>query len=261
MGLSTESRAGPKRQSRPDQRREVERLMLSTVPSVCQRDRRESSEVRPDDVASVSLEPGASAASEIRSPSIPSGAGPARKDGPASPDRRDQLRRVFSNTGDALYRFILVRVGGERDAADELLQQTCHEAARSSRVPPGDAECEAWLRGVARNLIRRHWRRMKRRNGHVPIEDATLSQHLVESMESQPLPVEALGRAEAAQQLLLAVTSLPAADQQLVFAFYFEGRSQADIAREMGVSAKSVETRLYRVRSRLRAILRDIERT
>ena len=51
-------------------------------------------------------------------------------DAPAPDDRRERLRRVISTGCDGLYRFILVRVGGDHDGADELLQQTCHEAAR-----------------------------------------------------------------------------------------------------------------------------------
>lgn len=178
-----------------------------------------------------------------------------------SPDRQERLRRVFHETGDALYRFILVRVYGDREAADELLQQTCHEAARHRRMPRDDTECEGWLRGIARNLIRRHWRRARKRRRQRSLEDAAVARQLVEDMESRPLPPDALMKEESTRQVLLAVTSLPVPDQQLVLAFYFEERSQADIAESLGVSVKSVETRLYRVRHRLRAVLRNIERT
>lgn len=173
----------------------------------------------------------------------------------------NRLRRIFLKGGDALYRYILVRVGGDSHLADDLLQQTCHEAARGRRLPDDDNECEAWLRGIARNLLRRHWRQRKRTQGHVPLENAVLAGQLVADMESHPLPADGMIRDEAAGQLMLAVTSLPAEEQRLIFAFYFEGRSQADIAQETAQSAKSVETRLYRVRHRLRAILRNIERT
>jgi RNA polymerase sigma-70 factor (ECF subfamily) len=180
---------------------------------------------------------------------------------PKDCDKQDRLRRVFRHCGDGLYRFILVRVGGDRNVADDLLQQTCHEAARHRRMPDDDTECEAWLHGIARNLIRRHWRQNGRSGNHVTVEDARLSQQLVEDMESHPLPPDAVARKELGHQLLLAVTALPASDQHLVFAFYFEGRSQAEIASELGVTVKSIETRLYRTRQRLRTILRDGERT
>jgi RNA polymerase sigma-70 factor (ECF subfamily) len=75
------------------------------------------------------------------------------------------------------------------------------------------------------------------------------------------LPLEALIRAETVRLLMLAITELPAADQDLVFAYYFHARPQAAIARDRGVTEKSIESRLYRIRVRLRAALRDMERS
>lgn len=178
-----------------------------------------------------------------------------------SRDGRDILRQVFARAGDGLYRFILVRVSGNRDAADDLVQQTCCEAARCARPPADHDECEAWLRGIARNLIRRRWRRLSRRPGLIPLEDAALASRLADDLESRPLPPDALVRKESIEQLLLAVTSLSAAEQSLIFAYYFDGRRQTDIARELGVTEKSIESRLFRVRGRLRTTLRHLERS
>lgn len=169
-------------------------------------------------------------------------------------DRRNRLQDAFSSCCDGLYRFILVRVGGQRDAADDLLQQTCFVAAGKSRLPDGD-ECEAWLFGIARNLVRKHWRTQKVRGKTLPLLDAEPGAALLDAMESGPLPAEVLESDEAATRLLAAVTALSADDQRLVFAFYFQGRPHTDIAEETGASAKGVETRLYRIRRRLRALL------
>lgn len=174
---------------------------------------------------------------------------------------RDTLREVFNKSADSLYRFILVRVWGNRDCADDLLQQTCYEATRQPR-PPADADqCEAWLRGIARNLLRKHWRQAKRQGSFLPLEDPGLAGRLAEDLESRPLPADALIREESITQLLLAITSLPAADQSLIFAHYFDGRKQADIAGELGLTEKSIESRLYRARGCLRAALREMERS
>jgi RNA polymerase sigma-70 factor (ECF subfamily) len=176
-------------------------------------------------------------------------------------DRREVLEQVFERGRDALYRFILVRTGMDRDASDDLLQQTCYEAARHPSPPRSPDDCEAWLRGIARNLVRRRWRTLRRAGKRVPMEDPEEGGRLADALESGPLPEQVLIRKETIEQLMLAVTSLPAADQELVFAFYFHGRSQADLAGELGVSEKAVESRLYRARSRLRTILRSPERS
>ena len=176
-------------------------------------------------------------------------------------DQGGHLRRVFLETSEALYRFILVRVGGDRDVADDLLQQTCCVASGHRKLPAAHAECEAWLRGIAKNLIRRHWRHTKTRGRCVDLQDPAVALRLVDSMEVRPLPVEALIAAESTTLLMLAITALSAADPPLVFAYYFDGRDHNDIASDLGVTPKSVETKLYRIRSRLRALLRDPERT
>jgi len=173
--------------------------------------------------------------------------------------RRDRLQDAFSSCCDGLYRYILVRVGGRRDVADDILQQTCCIAAEKHRLPKRE-ECEAWLFGIARNLVRKHWRGQRLHGRTVPWLDAEQGVALLDAMESGPLPAEVLESDEAATRLLAAVTSLPAAEQQLVFAFYFQGRSHAEIADDTDMSAKGVETKLYRIRRRLRALICEPEK-
>ena len=173
----------------------------------------------------------------------------------AAESAQHRLQRVFSGCADGLYRFILVRVGLNRHAADDLIQQACYEAARKRSVPEADADCEAWLFGIARNRIRKHWRSLRRKGVQLASENEGVARELLAAMERGPLPAELLGREEAVTQLMLAVTALPSVDQQVLFAYYFDGRSHQEIAEHSGTSAKSVEMRLYRVRARLRGML------
>lgn len=170
-------------------------------------------------------------------------------------DPKRRLQSAFQACCDGLYRFILVRVGGRHDVADDLLQQTCCIAAGKSLVPSARGDCEAWLFGIARNVVRKHWRSERTRGGVFPLLDADGGGELVHAMESGPLPAAALEHGEATTRLLAAVTALPSADQRLVFAFYFDGCSHADIADANGVTPKSIEAKLYRIRRRLRDLL------
>ncbi len=169
------------------------------------------------------------------------------------------LLSTFESCCEGLYRFILLRVGGDRDAADELLQETCCVAANHARAPKDSESCEAWLRGIARNLIRKHWRDRRRAAGGRSNGDES-RRGLCEPMERGPPPPEAASREEARQKLMLAVTALSSAQQRLIAEFYFEGRSQAEIAVSLGTTEKTIETRLYRARQRLRAMMNDDER-
>ncbi len=175
--------------------------------------------------------------------------------GEATDHARSTLRRSFQRVADALHRFIYVRVGGDSALAEDILQQVCCEAAESKTVPPNEDDRGRWLFGIGRNLIRRHRRRIKRQGIHLPLDDSNVSRRLADDMGSRPLPEKALADRERVDQLLLAITVLDAADQALIFSFYFDGRSSIELAEASGVSLKSIESKLYRVRQRLRARL------
>jgi RNA polymerase sigma factor (sigma-70 family) len=108
--------------------------------------------------------------------------------------------------------------------------------------------------GIARNLLRRHWRRRRR---NTLVEKPGVLAALADLLESRSPPERSAVDEESAQQLMLAVTSLDADAQVLIFGFYFEGRSAAQLALQYGGTEKSVELRLYRARSRLRERLRS----
>lgn len=168
----------------------------------------------------------------------------------------DSLRHLLSRGLGALYRFIYCRVGSNQQVAEDLLQQTAFIALQHARTPQTADEQEAWLRGIARNLIRRHWRLTKRAAN---CADPAVAGELLRRVSEATAPEEAATRQEAIDQLSLAVSTLTADEQRLLYDFYRNGRTRAEIAEELGVTAKSVEARLYRVRARLRALLSDVE--
>ena len=161
------------------------------------------------------------------------------------------VRDALLDQLDALYRFILVRVGFDESAAEDVLQQTAEAALRSAARAPAGA-VEPWLWGVARNHLRRHWRE----RGACPLPDAESGRRALELLEGQ-CPREALQHRESRHALLWAIASLPADEQRLLYAFYRRGRTQAEIAAELGCTQKAVEMRLYRVREGLREALRS----
>ncbi|MHC4092095.1 MAG: RNA polymerase sigma factor [Planctomycetota bacterium] len=176
----------------------------------------------------------------------------------ATSNPRQALFDVFGACCDSLYRFIAVRVGGDQAVADDLMQQICVEAGRAGRLPRRD-RIEPWLRGIARNLIRRHWRRARLERGLVPRADAELARRLAEAIDTQPLPREWLSQKETRDQLVLAVTELMASEQEIIYRFYFAGESYEQIARTLEISVRSVEGRLYRIRAELRRKLAHLE--
>ncbi|MEP0847224.1 MAG: sigma-70 family RNA polymerase sigma factor [Phycisphaerae bacterium] len=169
----------------------------------------------------------------------------------------DRMQAAFDRCARSLYRFVLVRVGGDSHLADDILQQTwCQACQHSGGVPPN--EVEFWLRAVARNLIRTHWRRLGRRPRHAPLPDAELAAEIATQLTTRPLALDYLSRREVEQQLLLAITELDADEQELIVEHYFHGCSHDELARRRNLSTRAVEGRLYRARQALRSRLNHL---
>ncbi len=173
-------------------------------------------------------------------------------------DFRPTLEYLFDRYSAGIYRYISVRVGRNQALADELMQQLWLQACKSGGAVPPD-EFEFWLRRVAKNLISDHWRRKHRRPAQIPIENAAIAGELAKRIDSELLPAEAAQKRELLDQVALAVTALPAADQELVILHYVQGRPFKEIGERFGMSERAIEGRLYRARRKLKELLAHLE--
>ncbi|MCH7873214.1 MAG: RNA polymerase sigma factor [Planctomycetes bacterium] len=168
------------------------------------------------------------------------------------------VERVFDRCARALCRYFAVRTGDDEHTVDDLMQQLWLQARRkaySVRQP----NAEAWLWRVAQNLLRAHWRSRGQRPQQVPLADPQLAAELARRFDTEELPAEVLARKEVRDQLLLALTALPGAEQELLLGHYFLGLSHAALSEEHGISERAVEGRLYRARQLLRDKLKHLE--
>ena len=166
---------------------------------------------------------------------------------------RDRLANTIAETLDGLHRFVFHRVGGDAKAAEDITQETVCIAWAKTEAPTNAEEQEKWLRGIARNLVKRHWRLHPAAAARVAkMEQAgrELAHRLADGAHTV-----ANVRDQEVNRLMLALTSLPHADQLLLFGLYKAGRSHEQLAHERGVSAKAIESALYRARKRLREAL------
>lgn len=166
--------------------------------------------------------------------------------------------RVYRASHAALFRFLMVRTGNDRALCEDLMQTLWVRALESGgagEVPEG--ELEFWLRGVARNLLLTYFRRAGAARRNFPRADARLAAEVAESVETGGFSA-VLKRREAMDQLLLAMTDLPAEEQDLLVAHYVRGEEQGRIAERLGLPVRGVEAKLYRARKALRERLRDL---
>lgn len=190
-------------------------------------------------------------------PTTPTG-GDSPPDGVVAPSPCS-LEELIERNARAIWRYYWVRLGGNENQVDDLMQEFCLQATRS-RVPDEDGtdRQDRWLFGLARNVLRRHWRTLIRRRNNIPTVSGDDALALVDRIDQSTLPAEDLHRREVRQALMEAVTDLPGDEQELIFRHYFDGWSQQRLAEELGLTPRAVEGRLYRVRRALREKLRHL---
>lgn len=167
------------------------------------------------------------------------------------------FQREYERCAPGIFRFLAVRTGDSHTAEDLMQQAWIQARPRASGLPVG--EVEPYLRTVARNLIRLHWRQRASRPAGVPIADPSLAAELSRRLVTEDLPSDVLARREIQDQLLLALTQIRSEDQQLIISSYFDGLPHAELAGRLGVTERAVEGRLYRARLALRSALEELE--
>src|SRR5215468_1008946 len=160
----------------------------------------------------------------------------------------DVVRALYAEHGDALFAHALRLAGGDRQRAEDLVQETLLRAWRHPDVlDPERGSVRAWLFTTARNLSIDAWRR---RNSRAP-EVITDTLPETTSVDEADRAVEAWLIAEALDRLT------PAHRQVLVECFY-RGRSVADAAARLGIPPGTVKSRTYYALRALRLVLAEM---
>lgn len=153
-------------------------------------------------------------------------------------------RAFHSAYFDRLLRYLLVVARGDEHAAREALQSTFLRVTRHIRPFDDEAVFWSWLTVLARTAIADQ-RRGRRR--YLAFLDR-FTRHAAAEAEPDPSDTHAALDSLLADQL----AHLPAEDRQLLHLKYRENHSVRDIAQALAATEKSVESRLSRLRARLK---------
>jgi RNA polymerase sigma-70 factor (ECF subfamily) len=158
-----------------------------------------------------------------------------------------------------LYAYVLWRCAGLRDRADDITQETWLAAVRRlGDFDPARSSLLTWLRGIAANLVRNHFRK----------ERSRLTQPLAQTDVAEPTDNRVDSR-EQAERIAQALAQLPDHYEAVLRAKYLDGLSVAEIATGRKESNGAVESLLVRARQAFRkafdeeyeGVLRDREKT
>lgn len=148
-------------------------------------------------------------------------------------------------------RFIARRVSDPQLAADLTAEVFLAAVEASAAYRPERGSPEAWLTGVARNVVNAEFRRISRQKATV----RRISGRRLLDTDSLA-EIEARLDAEGAKrQLYQALAALPIRDRALLELVVLDGLSITDAAAVLGMKPGTARVRLHRSRARIRSEL------
>jgi RNA polymerase sigma factor (sigma-70 family) len=136
-------------------------------------------------------------------------------------------------------------ITGEREAAEDLAQETLLEAWRNRHKLRDADGAERWLNAIARNVCLR-WSRRRGRDAAVLAD--------VDAGAAEELELD-LARGELEELLDRALALLPQATRDVLVHHYVDGSPHAEIAERHGISEGAVSMRISRGRVVLRRLV------
>jgi RNA polymerase sigma-70 factor (ECF subfamily) len=138
----------------------------------------------------------------------------------------------------------LTRLVSEREAAEDLCQETFIKALRGWEQRNPGASASAWLYRIATNTAYDYLRR-RRRIRFMPLLDGEPLPSGASSMET---------RLDEGEPVIAALAQLPPIYRVPLLLHSCAGRSTQEIADALGCSNSAVKTRLFRARERFRQV-------
>jgi len=158
----------------------------------------------------------------------------------------------FNGYFDRLYRFALVRLNQDADAAEDVVQQTLCRAVEKIAQYRGESALFTWLCRICRNTIVDSFRATDRPRGQViPFEETDEIRMALESLSSLDTgdPQSDMVNQQIKRLVRVVLDYLPRRYGQVLEWKYIEDRSVKEIAGFLGIAPKAAESTLTRARN------------
>jgi RNA polymerase sigma-70 factor, ECF subfamily len=165
--------------------------------------------------------------------------------------RADAFVAVVKRHEVAVHAYLARRAGAQ--AADDLLGEVWVRAfAGRGGYDPAHPDARPWLYGIARNVLRAHWR--ARHPGAPAAEGPAGPCGAADPWDDV---VDRLDASARAGLLAAALRALPAVEREVLLLVAWEELTPAQAAAALGVPPDTARSRLHRARSALRLALKE----
>jgi RNA polymerase sigma-70 factor (ECF subfamily) len=155
----------------------------------------------------------------------------------------DEFRVFYDRNSRPLWAY-LTRLAGNREAADDLVQEAFYRFLRANVTLDSDAHRRNYLFRIATNLVRDGFRQSRTRPATV--------EHDVELLAGG---IDVGRQSDQRTDLNRAMAQLKPRERAMLWLAYAQGSSHREIAEVVGVKADSVKPLLFRARRRLADLL------
>jgi RNA polymerase sigma-70 factor, ECF subfamily len=162
--------------------------------------------------------------------------------------------RLYQAHFDRLYRDVLY-LAQNPATTEEIVQESFAIALTGLRRFDGRSSFSTWLRGIAHNLVRKHWRsHVRRGRAYERFEHAAdrAAPHTADDPERSHV------QAERAQVLAAVLQQLPDSLRETFVMRDVQGLSVEDVAQRLQTTPGNVRVRANRARARIRAELEQL---
>lgn len=158
------------------------------------------------------------------------------------------LRALHDEHGDALHAYAQRLCHGDRQRAEDLVQETMLRAWRHpASMDPANGSVRAWLFTTARNLAIDAWRRRAVRVAEV----------VTDQLPEQLPDIDEADRAVESWTIAEALNRLSPAHREVLRECFYQGRSVAEAAARLGIPPGTVKSRTHYALRALRIVLEE----
>lgn len=157
----------------------------------------------------------------------------------------DTFRAFYDRTARPLWAY-LSRMTGDRQLADDLLQEAYYRLLRARTVLDSEAHRRNYLFRIATNLVRDGVRRRYAGGGALLVQD---------DCSTVPAAGDVAADAERRADLHRAMAQLKPRERELLWLAYAQGSSHREIGDALGLKVASIKLLLFRARRKLAGLL------